>query len=137
MNQPISPTKPRRCSMPVTRTTRMPSIAVSGDRGMGKSMIVGQFKRDDTLFFDARSERAQEKFLVVELSGGPGERRLYAQILKALGGPLNPRATIVSLEQTVSCRLPGPSAGDRRNSQHDRRLLARTARCPEHAPFPE
>src|SRR5262249_47411674 len=74
---------------------------VSGDRGMGKSMIVGQFKRDDTLFFDARSERAQEKFLVVELSGGPGERRLYAQILTALGGPLNPRATIVSLEQTT------------------------------------
>jgi len=53
------------------------------------------------LFFDASSEKTQEKFLVVELSGGPGERRLYAQILAALGAPLNPRGTIVSLEQTT------------------------------------
>ncbi len=53
------------------------------------------------MFFDASSEKTQEKFLVVELSGGPGERRLYAQILAALGAPLNPRGTIVSLEQTT------------------------------------
>jgi len=83
------------------RTTRMPSIAVYGDSGMGKSMIVGRFKHDDAIFADADRDRAQRKFLVVELSSGPGERRLYAQILSALGAPHNPRATIVSLEQAT------------------------------------
>ena len=47
------------------------------------------------------SENPQRKFLVVELSGGPGERRLYAQILTALGAPHNPRAPIVGLEQAT------------------------------------
>ena len=83
------------------RTTRMPSIAVYGDSGMGKSMIVGQFKRASLLSFEANDEKMQGKFLVVELAGGPGERRLYAQILSALGAPHNPRATIVGLEQTT------------------------------------
>jgi TniB protein len=83
------------------RTTRMPSIAVYGDSGMGKSMIVGRFRNDDTFFADADSENPQRKFLVVELSGGPGERRLYAQILTALGAPHNPRAPIVGLEQAT------------------------------------
>lgn len=82
------------------RSTRMPSIAVYGDSGMGKSMIVGRFKRDDEVI-DVEIERARRKFLVVELSGGPGERRLYAQILTALGAPNNPRATLVSLEQAT------------------------------------
>jgi Bacterial TniB protein len=82
-------------------TTRMPSIAVYGDSGMGKSMIVGRFKRDQTLSFDANAAKTQEKFLVVELAAGPGERRLYAQILAALGAPHNPRATIIGLEQTT------------------------------------
>jgi len=45
--------------------------------------------------------RTQRKFLVVELSGGPGERRLYAQILTALDAPYNPRAAIVGLEQAT------------------------------------
>ena len=35
------------------RTTWMPSIAVYGDSGMGKSMIVGRFRNDDTFFADA------------------------------------------------------------------------------------
>jgi len=33
------------------------------------------------------------------MSGKPSERRLYAQLLTALGAPHNPRATIVDLEQ--------------------------------------
>ena len=73
------------------RTTRMASIAIYGDSGMGKSMIVGRFKHDDAFFADSDHDRAQGKFLVVELSSGPGERRLYAQILSALGAPHNPR----------------------------------------------
>lgn len=89
------------CLLIHPRTTRMPSIAVYGDSGMGKSMIVGRFKRASALFFETGFDKTQGKFLVVELAGGPGERRLYAQILSALGAPPNPRASIVGLEQTT------------------------------------
>lgn len=83
------------------RTTRMPSMAVYGDSGMGKSMIVGRFKRPPSHSLDAERGKPDAKHLVVELAGGPGERRLYAQILAALGAPYNPRATIVALEQAT------------------------------------
>ena len=56
-------------------------MAIYGDSGMGKSMIVGRFNYDDAFFADSDRDRAQRKFLVIELSSGPGERRLYAQIL--------------------------------------------------------
>ena len=79
----------------------MPSIAVYGDSGMGKSMIVRRFKRASALSFEAGFDKTQGKFLVVEFAGGPGERRLYVQILSALGAPNNPRASIVGLEQTT------------------------------------
>ena len=81
--------------------TRMASIAVYGDSGMGKSMIVGRFKHNVISLANPDPARTQNKFLVVELSSGPGERRLYAQILSALGAPHNPRATIVALEQAT------------------------------------
>ena len=83
------------------RPTRMASIAVYGDSGMGKSMIVGRFKRDVISLANPDPTRTQNKFLVVELSSGPGERRLHSQILSALGAPHNPRATIVALEQAT------------------------------------
>jgi Cdc6-like AAA superfamily ATPase len=87
------------------RTTRMPSVAIYGDSGMGKSMMVEKFKSDHVASFDAQSGRTQTKLLVVELAGRPTERRLYAQILTAVGAPHNPRATIVDLEQSALSQL--------------------------------
>ena len=83
------------------RTTRMPSLAVYGDSGMGKSMLVEKFKGDYALGPDDRPGGPKLKLLVVELAGRPNERRLYAQILAVLGAPQNPRATIVELERTA------------------------------------
>jgi predicted ATPase len=39
------------------RTTRMPSVAIYGDSGMGKSMLVEKFKSDHVPSFDAPSGR--------------------------------------------------------------------------------
>jgi hypothetical protein len=83
------------------RTTRMPSLAIYGDSGMGKLMLVEKFKGDYALGPDDRPGRPKLKLLVVELAGRPNERRLYAQILAVLGAPQNPRATIVELEWTA------------------------------------
>ena len=83
------------------RTTRMPSVVVYGDSGMGKSMLVEKFKDDYALGSSSELTTAHTKLLVVELAGRPSERRLYAQILAVLGAPQNPRASIIELERTA------------------------------------
>jgi Bacterial TniB protein len=83
------------------RTTRMPSLAVYGDSGMGKSMLIEKFKDDYALSASDRPDGQKTKVLVMEMAGRPNERRLYAQILAVVGAPQNPRATIVELERTA------------------------------------
>lgn len=83
------------------RTTRMPSVVVYGDSGMGKSMLVEKFKDDYALGSSSELTTTHTKLLVVELAGRPSERRLYAQILAVLGAPQNPRASIIELERTA------------------------------------
>jgi hypothetical protein len=77
------------------RTTRMPSLIVYGDSGMGKSMLVDKFKAECA----ADSAPNPNKVLGVELSGRPTERRLFSQILAAIDAPLSPRAGIVDMER--------------------------------------
>jgi Bacterial TniB protein len=86
------------------RTTRMPSIAIYGDSGMGKTMIMEKFRREHPPLFDGDAGVERSRVLALQMAGKPGERRLYAQILTALGAPQNPRATVVDLEQ-VALRL--------------------------------
>ena len=77
------------------RTTRMPSLIVYGDSGMGKYMLVDRFKAGCA----ADSTTNPNKVLVVELSGRPTERRLFSQILAAVDAPHSPRASIVDVER--------------------------------------
>jgi hypothetical protein len=86
------------------RTTRMPSIAIYGDSGMGKTMIMEKFRRDHPPVFDPETRTERNRVLALQMAGKPGERRLYAQLLAALGSPQNPRASVVELEQ-VALRL--------------------------------
>jgi hypothetical protein len=81
------------------RSTRMPSVAIYGDSGMGKTMIMEKFRLDHPADFDPETGKARTPVLALQMSGKPNERRLYAQLLTALGAPHNPRATIVDLEQ--------------------------------------
>ena len=83
------------------RTTRMPSIAVYGDSGMGKTMIMHRFRAEHPPLFDGQAGVERTRVLALQLAGKPGERRLYAQILSALGVPQNPRAGVVELEQAA------------------------------------
>jgi len=57
------------------RTTRMPSLIVYGDSGMGKSMLVDKFKADCAASCATDSTSNPNRLLVVELSGRPTERR--------------------------------------------------------------
>jgi predicted ATPase len=67
------------------RTTRMPSIAIFGDSGMGKTMLMQKFCADHPSGFDAESEQYKTRVLALQMTSRPGERRFYAQILDALG----------------------------------------------------
>lgn len=80
------------------RTTRMPSLIVYGDSGMGKSMLVDKFKADCAMRCAAGSTPNPNR-LLVELSGRPTERRLFSQILSAVEAPQSPRASIVDMER--------------------------------------
>jgi hypothetical protein len=80
----------------------MPSVAIYGDSGMGKTMIMEKFRRDHPPELDRENGVEQTRVLALQMAGKPGERRLYAQILAALGAPHNPRTTIVDLEQVTS-----------------------------------
>ena len=86
------------------RTTRMPSIAIYGDSGMGKTMIMEKFRRDHPPRFDVDSGVERTPVLALQMAGRPTERRLYAQLLAALGAPHTSRSTVVDLEQ-VTLRL--------------------------------
>src|SRR3984885_3404557 len=87
------------------RTTRMPSLAVYGDSGMGKSMLVEKFKDDYAQTDEDRPREPKTKLLVVELAGRPNERRLYAQILAVVGAPQNPPLQSSSLSGPQSAFL--------------------------------
>ena len=85
------------------RTTRMPSLIVYGDSGMGKSMLVDKFKADCAQTngneTDSNPNSNANKLLVIDLSGRPNERRLYSQILATIDAPQGPRAGIVEMEK--------------------------------------
>ncbi|CAM5277383.1 hypothetical protein ATER59S_00205 [Aquamicrobium terrae] len=83
------------------RGTRMPSIAIYGDSGMGKTMIMEKFCDNNPASFDPTTGVQTMPILAIEMSGKPGERRLYAEILAALGAPQAPRADIVQMEQAA------------------------------------
>lgn len=84
------------------RTTRMPSVAIYGDSGMGKTMLMERFCSDHPARFDSEAGVERTPVLALQMAGKPGERRLYAQLLAALGlPPPSLRASVVDLEQSA------------------------------------
>ena len=65
------------------RTTRMPSLAIYGDSGMGKTMLMQRFCADHPARFDPEAGIERTPVLALQMAGKPGERRLYAQLLAA------------------------------------------------------
>ena len=53
------------------RTTRMPSIAVYGDSGMGKTMIMQRFRAEHPPLFDGQAGIERTRVLALQLAGIP------------------------------------------------------------------
>jgi Bacterial TniB protein len=85
----------------VPRGTRMPSVAIYGDSGMGKTMIMKRFREEHPPSFNPTTGTLTTPVLAMEMTSRPGERRFYAELLTLLGAPQRPRADIAQMEQAA------------------------------------
>lgn len=83
------------------RGTRMPSLAIYGDSGMGKTMIMKRFRDQHPPSFNPITGGLKTPVLAMEMTSRPGERRFYAELLTLLGAPQRPRADIAQMEQAA------------------------------------
>jgi hypothetical protein len=65
---------------------------------MGKTMLVEKFRRDHPPIVDRNSGTEAVPVLAITLTSRPTERRIYGQLLMALGASVNERATLMDLE---------------------------------------
>nr|WP_280114302.1 TniB family NTP-binding protein [Rhizobium grahamii] len=72
------------------RGTRVPSIAIYGDSGMGKTMIMKRFRHQHPPSFNRLTGRPKTPVLAMEMTSRPGEKRFYAELLTLLGAPQRP-----------------------------------------------
>jgi hypothetical protein len=79
----------------------MPSIAIYGDSGMGKTMIMKRFRDEHPPSFNPVTGTLRTPVLAMEMTSRPGERRFYAELLTLLGAPQRPRADIAEMEQAA------------------------------------
>ena len=80
---------------------RMPSVAIYGDSGMGKTMIMQRFRDQHPPHLDRRTGVLKTPVLAMEMVSRPGERRFYGELLSLLGAPQAPRADIAQMEQAT------------------------------------
>jgi chromosomal replication initiation ATPase DnaA len=83
------------------RTTRMPSLAIYGDSGMGKTMLMQKFCETHPPLLDPCRGLERQQVLPIQMAGKPGERQLFAQILHALGVHHGMRASAVDMQFAV------------------------------------
>ena len=83
------------------RGTRMPSIAIYGDSGMGKTMIMKRFRDEHQPIGNSTTGTLCAPVLTMEMTSRPGERRFYAELLTLLGAPMQSRTDIARMEQAA------------------------------------
>ncbi|CAO3460212.1 TniB NTP-binding protein [Azospirillum argentinense] len=64
--------------------TRMDSLLITGESGMGKTMIIEKFLRKHPQREDRVSGTLKMPIVSIQMAPTPGEKRLYVQILDAL-----------------------------------------------------
>jgi hypothetical protein len=80
------------------RTTRMASVAIYADSGMGKTMLMQHFLTLHKASFNRAARCEQSPVLSLQMVSRPSERRFYTQILDVIGAPPNPRISLADLE---------------------------------------
>jgi hypothetical protein len=86
------------------RTTRMASVAIYADSGMGKTMLMQRFLAQHRACFDRAVGVERTPVLSLQMVSRPNEKRFYTQIMDVIGAPPNPRVSLADLE-VVALRL--------------------------------
>ena len=81
------------------KCARMQCLLLYGDSGMGKTMIVEKFLRDHPSTFDAVSGVARIPVVSVQMPPAPDEKRVYTQLMSAVGAPSMPNERLHVLEE--------------------------------------
>lgn len=80
------------------RTTRMASLAIYADGGMGKTMLLQRFLAQHRATFDRVSGMKRTPVISVQMVSRPNEKRFYSQLMDVIGAPPNPRTSLTDLE---------------------------------------
>jgi Cdc6-like AAA superfamily ATPase len=83
------------------RTTRMASVAIYADSGMGKTMLLQRFLAQHRGSFDRASGIERTPVISVQMVSRPNEKRFYSQLMDVIGAPPNPRTSLTDLELVV------------------------------------
>ncbi len=70
------------------RCSRMPSLLIWGESGMGKTMIAKTHLNDHPPTFEEMAGVRRTPVVSIQMPSTPDSRRIYAAILEALGAPL-------------------------------------------------
>ena len=69
------------------KCARMQCLLLYGDSGMGKTMVVDKFLREHPTTFDPASGVARIPVVSIQMPPAPDEKRLYTQLMSAIGAP--------------------------------------------------
>ena len=69
------------------KCSRMQCLLLYGDSGMGKTMVVEKFLREHPPTFDTASGVARIPVVSVQMPPAPDEKRVYTQLMSAIGAP--------------------------------------------------
>jgi Bacterial TniB protein len=69
------------------RITRMPSVAIYADSGMGKTMLMERFRRAHPAIYNAAERRSVTPVIALQMASHATERRFYGQLLAVIGVP--------------------------------------------------
>ncbi len=73
------------------RNSRMPSLLIVGEAGIGKTQLDLKFCRDHPSRFDEESRRTVSPVVSVQMPAAPTDRLFYMTLLRAVGAVFSPR----------------------------------------------
>lgn len=85
--------------------TRMPCLLIHGDSGIGKTMLVEKFRRAHRPTYNRHQGFETIEIISIQMPPRPSERRIYGNLLQALGAPFRPSDRLDALEFTATALL--------------------------------
>lgn len=80
---------------------RMPALLLYGATGMGKTKILRKFMRDHPPSFDHSVGAMRMQMVSMQMPPEPDERSFWAELLDALGSPINYGHTALQMRRTA------------------------------------